>query len=80
MRADEMPIRHMASKLLDLEPATGPGAKPDVYHGLACLALVALAACSALVCVARRPQCPVCPMRPICRAYPFEQKLEEKSS
>ena len=34
----------------------------------------------ALVCVARRPQCPVCPMRPICRAYPFEQKLEEKSS
>ena len=42
-----MPIRHMASKLLDVEPATGPGAKPDVYHGLACLALVALAACSA---------------------------------
>ena len=26
----------------------------------------------AMVCVARRPRCPVCPMRPICRAYPFD--------
>ena len=25
----------------------------------------------ALVCVARRPRCPVCPMRAICKAYPF---------
>ena len=31
----------------------------------------------ALVCVARRPRCPVCPMRPICRAYALNSDQEE---
>ena len=31
----------------------------------------------AMVCVARRPRCPVCPMRPICRAYPLNLDREE---
>ena len=30
----------------------------------------------ALVCVARRPQCPICPMSPICKAYPLNQDKE----
>ena len=34
----------------------------------------------ALVCVARRPRCPVCPMRPICRAHPFSAERERGGS
>ena len=30
----------------------------------------------AMVCVARRPQCPICPMSPICKAYPLNLDKE----
>ena len=33
----------------------------------------------AMVCVARRPRCPICPMSPICRTYPFTPDQEEAS-
>ena len=31
----------------------------------------------AMVCVARRPRCPICPMSPICKAYPFNPDQKE---
>ena len=31
----------------------------------------------AMICVARRPQCPICPMSPICKAYPFNPDQKE---
>ena len=31
----------------------------------------------AMVCLARRPRCPICPMSPICRTYPFHPDREE---
>lgn len=34
----------------------------------------------AMVCVARRPQCPICPMRPICESYPFQPDAERGSA
>ena len=32
----------------------------------------------ALVCVARKPRCPVCPMSPICRAYPLDSTVKKE--
>ena len=33
----------------------------------------------AMVCIARRPQCPVCPLNKICRTFPYNQSPHGKS-